>query len=773
MSLFITRDYGSPRVLAHTIATARKNLTKKVFGTTFVDGIEVFNKYVHFYSNNKGRNPSFFPPISDYPAFRSDKLIKRWYNAMGISLKDMRAQRYSKVNDMFWRFNPDKWVASYEDPSTMPNNISTSFNTYAENMLSFHTSGAVDYYYGNEQAPNSIIASLPFNTTLDSYYRFMYLEEEVNLTGDGYFSIDSLGNIRVTLLGIKNGVVDYSHTNSNTRTYAIKKVYKDGTSEISYVNLHVKREYIDIRIVVGGEYVTKPEVVDSWIMEDSVNTNTLTPLIDLAAVRTAVESDPLLNLANLYPSEDDNMGGMTIIDRLPNIAFKEAYLYTPTAGVSYMADYETDEGVLIEGEGHVFDTLAVLDDGTIFEVITPFFNEKLELVEKFTGVYNLEYSYVKRYRVKAFMGDRDVLHANILDGLQRIHDSLNVYASNASKTAVMEASATGAIDSTIIEALYKINGWDNLELTEDYFYKGYLKVSAFDSMLPYAFDRFLAKCFDQKVNTKKTTWYNKALGIVIAYTGLALVIVGAILTFIIPPLGLALMAAGMALLVFGGGWYAREIGWGPGIKLIGIAAQVSAVVVAVTVLVYTWGDFNTSLATFNTVMGAIESGALTGAAAGEALAFVIAELAVSAVALAGAATSLAVSTGIIEGDSDFASAMALTSAIVTLGAQSYTTYANGIQFNGLSDLKLSDISGFMKTANTGLKGYTAYGELVQNSSKQPASEDHNTIESDGVNPVYLVQEKIFENDALENMEIYRDNAFGVNSTRLIIAGQML
>lgn len=37
-------------IMMHTASVARKNLTKKVFGTTTIDGVEVLNRSVHFYS---------------------------------------------------------------------------------------------------------------------------------------------------------------------------------------------------------------------------------------------------------------------------------------------------------------------------------------------------------------------------------------------------------------------------------------------------------------------------------------------------------------------------------------------------------------------------------------------------------------------------------------------------------------------------------------------------------------------------------------------------
>ena len=282
MSLFITRDYGSPRVLMHTLSIARKNLTKKVFGTTTIDGVEVLNRNVHFYSNNREYNPEFYPPIGDerYPAFRSDKLIKRWYKSMGISLKDMRAEEYSKVNDMFWTFNPTKWVASYEDPTTMPDNSVTALNAYINNsMLNVTSNHTYDYYYANEQNPNNIVASLPYDPLIDEVYAFVVAGEASTTTEDGYFSIDKAGNIRVTLLGVENGMVDYSYTKTNTRTYSIKKVLKDKSSSSSYVNLHVRREFIDIRIIIGGEYVTKPGAVDNWITQSGSDTS-ISPILN-------------------------------------------------------------------------------------------------------------------------------------------------------------------------------------------------------------------------------------------------------------------------------------------------------------------------------------------------------------------------------------------------------------------------------------------------------------------------------------------------------------
>ena len=190
-------------------------------------------------------------------------------------------------------------------------------------------------------------------------------------------------------------------------------------------------------------------------------------------------------------------------------------------------------------------------------------------------------------------------------------------------------------------------------------------------------------------------------------------------------------------------------------------------------IIYSYGQIGEASASLDTLAGMIEAGVVAGEVGAIATNLLVIDLVIASVGLVASIASLGTALGVVDGDSEAMTILTLTTAIVTLGAQSYTVYANGISFNGLSDLKLSDISGYMKNLNTGVQGYAAYNQLMQNSSKQPASEDHNVIESDGVNAVYTVQERIFENDALENMEIYKDHAFGVNNTRLIIAGQML
>lgn len=751
MSGFIYRDFATPKVMHHMNKVALKNLWEQLAKTYTVDGIEVMQREIYW----RGRHGQYFDNYQEEDKrIRSDKTFKKFLHCIGSSHKSLASENYDKVDNAYFVLNEKKLAYTTQSASS----IASKFNEYVTttNINTTPTSSYIPYSGGKKVG--SFIYQMPTVTDLAAYV-FVNSGVESAISADGYYQISTSGIITLTQAGYDAGRGDVSYIDGadNNSSVSIRVKKKDLTYTTSSYTIAVYREYVDIRITVGGQYVR-------GLFDVLNNVDLVVNAVNLPAIRAAVESDPLLYLGNIAPVGFERQNPIEALS-----GHKLGDVTSAVAGIEYN-----------EEVGHINDIFALLDDGSIYESVTPVFNEKLELVEigdpysqyvgmskgstSYYGVnsYDVSYTYTKRYKLKAMATDASVMVSKIIEASTYIEQSISSEINTLK--AIFNNKATSAEDSLYNKAIFDMNAQ---EADINMWYNGTLRKSAFDAMSPNEFAAMFGICFEIGVTMKKGKWYNKVLAVIIVVIAVIVAVVITVLS--LGTLGLvgALLvglASGAAVLILGGMAYQKHIGDEWGMKLIGASTQVFAIATSIVAIYSGYVGLEQAIANYGATTAAsatANAGTTLTAAEAAAVQSVVTSAAIDVVAASvsfgmsayGAASQLGIGG---ESDSEFGQIIGIAGALYgaynAAGsmASNISSFSDDLSNSGLLKTTFKNVTNFIKLLENGAKSYVMIDQF--DTSKPQMVTEEQAVKEDGVSAVYIMQEKAYQNDALENMD---------------------
>ncbi len=752
---FIYRDYGTPVVIAHTNKIAIKSLFGKTCSRRLVDGVEVMD-IIQWYDGDNGQWGA--------NGIRWDSEFRRFCNCLGIKKSDL--QETDHLHDLKWigyTLKAGKYTFEADSIAQMTNRYNYKYLSYLQPEVKDNT----HVTYDTHVIANQLIGSI---TTGPGTYTFT---NGTAISDDGYYTITSFGGLSINELALTDQVNIVGYTTDNTRIYSITRTYLEVTY-VANITITPIREYIDLRITVGGSYVKSsfgyrkttggiPDMMD-----------------DLPVLRASVEADPIKLLGNIGA---DVSTVVTYDYEGVEIGTKEVINTLGVNGYSFAAGSVEVDIVY----GHPLDVTALIDNAELFECIHEAVDEKVVMVtvagsmdeyENGNSAYSMQYEYTKRYRLKPnanatdmsqvmvkMKAAADVLTANANSRIQSrgSYSALNDYLSGRANIAANNA-ALDSVFKVAIRELTSIQSNPNL-----WFYSDYLRADAFDSMTANEFSEVLSECFDvvYEVKKKKNKWggvWGKIVGIVIIIIAIIVAIVVTI--FLGPAAG---MAAASMVLALGGAIMAKHFPEEAGmIKFIGVAAQITGIVALV---MSGYQSYEAYMAAEAGVAEA-EAGVAASLDAGE----ISVELAVEAMAqLSNYATMTTVmftleattmglgllsATGI--GGEEFQQYAMIATAAAGLAYGAVKIYDSGI----LSDSIIKDVSGGLKLLRNGADMYTGIINLGVHNYDNATEEQ--SIKEDGIEAQYVLRERSMENDALYHISYMKEAQFGGAKTEALL-----
>jgi hypothetical protein len=762
---FIHRDYNKPRIAMHNNKVMRKSLFDKVFTKSMVGGVQVYGTAQIYQNSSK---------------VRSDKTFKRFLRNIGTSYKEMNKQiletkNIDKVENIYFKMNQSKLLFSPQSNADIADKLN---NDYLYDMSVPYTNTATTYYYSQGRIANEVIATLPIDSDIKNY-QFVNGTGTFDTTADGFYRITADGKIRITDAGVEPILSDpydvYSDTinpptnkmnhdgGSNQFGYTVRRTHlNDTTSDVSIV-LKIKRDYIDVQITVGGQYTNTISTANP------VAGGTPEMFNDLAALRASIESNAMQYLAGVYPT---NAWGVPTYNNTINVGSKR--LSMKVADISYNEDW-----------GHELDTLAVLDDGELYDVLEPVIGEVIELTPMevqrssavgsrgtaYTQLFNMSYTYTKRFKVKAVATETSTLITRQAIVASKFPTGGTIqfpglFIEPASiNSAVMDTTIKDAIKNLHTEYYYEDN---------TIFHRGYLRVDAFNAMTANEFNTVFTKCFDTGFKKKKTKWWQKALAIVIIIIAVVLII----LSFLFPPFGIATaslqaamwaLAIGMLFITLAGMAYAKHVGDETGMKMIAGATQVIGIALAIVSICSGYIDVMNGIGALNAVgsMTAEQVAAAGGASAVSSITTTIAvNTAVAGVSLVLGVASFGVNALGMGSERD---RQIINAATALLGAyNSWGNFTAGMSAPSVGPVQ--NVSNFVKLAESGYRGYMAVDAVGTKTPTSPTAEEQ-AVPEDGVESVFLLETRTVAFDAIEALNEKMNLQYGMHATQGVLQKQ--
>lgn len=752
MSGFVYRDYGTPIVLAHMNKVAIKNLYRKLSPTLMVDGIvvlepRIFFQGVGFAETDRG--------------IRSDKIFKKFLSKMGIKWGDLASQNYNNVENTYFYLNTNKLNHSTQSAAFLSDKLNSKYLGRSRQIVSTPTA----IHYDQNQSVGAMLYQIPPVSTVDKY-EFYNGGTISSMSSDGYFKLSPTGMYTITQVGADSvaNKVQYDAT-PNTRVYQVKTTNKDNSTSIASVSFTVQRGIVELKITIGGKY--------PYALTDKRGFPLGIITAHLPTIRSIVEEDPIQYLANVErPAYIDKSD--------PASFYRVINAHAPIGTVMYNTI-----------DGNIYDTLALLDDGTIYERVPGVFNERISISEiknwsSTTKGYivvngelqtyqaNREYSYTIRYRIKNIATTTSSIIAKIREASDKIgvRTPPNYWGYELRQLQ----AATSAMDTTLNKALYNINTTEYENTT--IFYQGHLRKDAFDSMGANAFVDLLSKCFEVGYTEEDSEWWEVVLAVVIVIVAIAAAVVVISYTgqWALATQILSASAAAMAVLTVGGMLYAEYVGNAQGMQLIGAATQITGIVIAIASICVGYVNLQTAIAAAGETVAeqaaaqtAINAGTATAVeGSSSSLLTTYMPVVTAGAELAASVAPIAGQIGIIDNNTaKIIGAMAAVSNMAT----SIENLKDIMATTDISSLGLNDAfkaaSGFLKTLDASSKVYLAF--TANDAGIQQAVTEEQAISESGVEAVYIMQEKTYKDDALENLFNIMETRFGLNYTDMILS----
>lgn len=747
MSGFIFRDYASPVKFMYNNKVKRKALFGKLMPRATINGVEVFTT-MQFYQNSS--------------KVRSDALFKRFLRSAGIIYKDFKEQILStenldKVENIYFKLSPNKLVFTPKTPAETVVALNAKYTSVLLTApIPAPTPTQTVFKYLQGSAVNDIIVILPVNTAYSSYAFLLSNSTRSSVSEDGFFSISPTGTITMTAAGVDSAVNKATYLESDIPpSYVVSVLQANATYHTYTILLTAVRDYVDVRITVGGDMTTTPAIFNT------VTSGTPDMFTDLALLRTTLEADPLMYFAGVYNREDGFLPKQTFSSSRVN--FGKSKLSLQTAMVGYDEEW-----------GHELDTVALLDDGSVFECVTQAGSEVLAITPlnaQYSGLQgtttttllNISYSYTKRYKLKRAAVEEDALVANIFTVADKIPKG------GAPKIKSFSIGTIGMINTTtmttvIKDAVYNLNTDFEYE-DDDIFYRGKLRVSAFDSMSALEFNEVFAMTFNTGFTKKKSKWYSKVLAVIIIIIAVVILVLSLGKSY---TLSSWMFALGMTMLFLtvAGMVYAANIDDAAGMKLIAGATQITGIALSVVAIMYGYYGVQEALANYATAQaamaGSTAAGVTTLAEMSSVMLTMSLQVGTASASLALATASFVVNTFDVGGEKERQILAVLQASYGIM--QSYASLQTAVT-------PVQNVTGAINLANQGAAGYFAVDNLGNHTKSPTAAEQ--AIPEDGIEAVYIMQERSVSFDAQEALDNKLRTQFGVEATNMIVAKQSL
>lgn len=319
--------------------------------------------------------------------------------------------------------------------------------------------------------------------------------------------------------------------------------------------------------------------------------------IDKNVIRATLESNPILYFANasVQPAGELNVSAIRTI-RAVSTLILNAIRRTPKATPVTVVEYDNVNG-------HIYQTLAVLDNGSVFQKMG-ISSEIVTIKKSSDTMVWYEYSYKVKYKVVAEATSSSYVVGQIDIVTNAIQSSLIINNGN------LAVRVNGTLDTNLKEAAFQMNNVEAVGLT----YNGQLRVDAVANMKRLEFMDMLGKILGTGYTKKKSKWYEKALAIVIVViavvigvlTGGAGAIAAGNLVAIGTALGVAATVATVGMMMYAAAFpYATD-----GVKMIGRFAQIVGLGAMVTgvfaAIQQSWTAYTKDLAAKQLATGATE-----------------------------------------------------------------------------------------------------------------------------------------------------------------------
>ena len=543
----------------------------------------------------------------------------------------------------------------------------------------------------------------------------------------------------INKLGIKRSSLTDNDFNKVENCY-----FKINASKYNYVPMDLDEiandlqssfalgDEFEVSVTYGGDL--KRYVTTHW--NHNLTDNTYT--VDTAAIRAELHRDPLKYFANIALESSGVMW-----NKFSNSTGYEIFdLPTPTS--SPVTKIEVDTTV----RDRIYETLALLDNGSMFEQQGAVYNERTIGVDMSTSRYGgaimAEYTYIVKYKVIALPLSTSFITSQCSKVAQAVYEARD----STSKSSYMRTNH--AIDTKLKEAVLLMNNPASIPS----FYNGYLRADAAHAMKRKDFVKLLSKCFDSGTTMKKTKWYVKAIAIVIIiiaiviivltwYTGVGDYVGGSMLA-----LGMGLLYASVfltiSLLLFAQAFpYATDQ-----IQMIGGAATIvgyAAIAVGFYNIINQAFIQSATQAGTKAAIEAYNSGAST-----EAI----------MAAYNSASSSYTVGMfvdGMIEGVKE--SVMSMVDGVANASVASVS--------ESLSNITMGEVGGWMDNIGTGM---SLYNQAFQDTPTPPVTSQDQSSKEHGLTEYFGALTMMDENDALYRMDMIKINQFGGAQTANVLAG---
>lgn len=525
--------------------------------------------------------------------------------------------------------------------------------------------------------------------------------------------INALGIEYKTLEEADYKGADYVYLKLDTSKYQFTAPTVDEITTKLNNTFNVDDEF-ELYIHYTGE---SKRVADShWSLTEGMDPTKISSYtIDTAAIRATLHSDPMKYFANADLSSTGKLlvqsnTALSIIQTGANTSPSS----TPITSVGY--------------SDHIYSTLSLLDNGSMFTQVGDVYDE-ISTVNQTTNS-NVYFTY--SYKLKFKVANTAINTSYIVTQIKSLADIIQT-ASEYTGNEIFAISNI-ADDTTLKQAVISMVNPDIVGLT----YNGYLRVDAVANMKRKEFSNMMGKILSSGYEEEDAEWYEVIFSVVLIVLS---IVIGVLSAGGLSVVSTQLAAAATAL------------------AITSVSLTVSLVVYA-NVFPYAM-DMIKLIGKFAQIVGALAS--ITGI--------------MSAIQTAwNKAAQAAVEKKVISDVSQYTVTQFVKDMIINFYDKITASIMDKISFitdpskwslSSLSEITLSDVSGWLNNLGDGFKTYMKFfGDSKQYNT---LTEEEQAAKENGVEHIYLTYEMIYNNDALYRIDnLVKNNSGGQKTENFLI-----
>lgn len=259
----ITRDYLSPARARQAGASATYEMFKKAWGTTTVNGVEVFNARMYYYTG----------------AVRSDVRFKRFINKIGIQYEQLRTQNYDGLDNAYFYLNSSKYSYTPMDKPAIADDLSNAFAVGDEFEVAVTYGGDLKRYVTGTWSENpdgsysvdTVAIRAMLNSDKVKYFANASLESAGSQFQEEVTSIYDI-QVGTNKTGKATPVTKLAYNDDDTangKLYDVLALLDDGTTFQQQGDVYTERisgvkttdQYGNVNIVGEYSYIIKYKVI--------------------------------------------------------------------------------------------------------------------------------------------------------------------------------------------------------------------------------------------------------------------------------------------------------------------------------------------------------------------------------------------------------------------------------------------------------------------------------------------------------------------------------